>query len=135
MQPPAYDLAEYLTGIVRAELWLAMMEAGPHLVSAHTDGLWVDCTDFSPRLSLEWRNKATASRIRTIDAQNLAYVLAGSDDWLYVVAGARSYLAAGRFEDSWTQGHEEILIEEFKASKLATWDEFEEMTGKSIRRY
>lgn len=43
-RPPAHDLAEFLTGSVRADLTGFMALAGERLVSAHTDGGWIDET-------------------------------------------------------------------------------------------
>lgn len=38
---PAHDLAETVSGRVRAKLYGLMVEAGDSLVSAHTDGAWI----------------------------------------------------------------------------------------------
>ena len=39
--PAAHDLAETVSGRIRARLYGAMLEAGENLLSAHTDGIWI----------------------------------------------------------------------------------------------
>src|ERR1035437_796752 len=39
--PPAHDLAELVSGRVRAELYRLMVAAGDDLLSAHTDAAWI----------------------------------------------------------------------------------------------
>jgi hypothetical protein len=79
----AFDLAEWISGSVRARLHAGMMHAGADLICAHTDGLW---TAGAPVPG--WRVKRTrdADELRLIDAQHLSHRKRGGE-WEYVVAG------------------------------------------------
>lgn len=101
-RPPAHDLAEFLTGSVRAELLDFMVSAGPRLCSAHTDGGWVDVgvSGWRPP-SDEWRLKERAEYLRVLDPQVLSYVRAGESEPRYVVSGWPAEGAAERFESDW----------------------------------
>lgn len=93
----AFDLAESIAGSVRANLYRGMLYAGPHLIAAHTDGLW----SHGPGV-LGWRVTGYADELRLFDAQHLAYrttavareleAAAAGDSadatpWQYTVAG------------------------------------------------
>jgi hypothetical protein len=98
-QPPAHDLAETVSGRVRARLYGAMMEVGDRLVSAHTDGLWVE-----GGLEIDgWRLKQEASRLDLLGPQCLRYwpVPARADAPWVVFAGQPSRLAGEVFEQAW----------------------------------
>ena len=77
----AFDLAEHIAGEVRSRLYAGMLEAGPELITAHTDGLWTS----GPAIA-GWRLDDEAHELRIFDAQHYAYRLAG-EPWSYVVAG------------------------------------------------
>lgn len=98
---PAHDLSELLTGLVRARLQAFMRAAGERLCSAHTDGGWTDCTDGWAYREEGWRLKETATRIRVLDPQMLAYRIGRQES--YVVAGWPARLAGGQFEATWEQ--------------------------------
>lgn len=92
----AFDLAEFITGQIRAELWLGYLEAGELFVSGHTDGLW------SRGLGVRgWRTTGEAVELRIFDAQNYACRLRGSDSWNYTVAGVLD--PAEYFERTWSE--------------------------------
>lgn len=98
---PAHDLAETVSGRVRAKLYLAMMAAGSNLVSAHTDGLWVQ-----GEIELdEWRLKQEARRLELLSPQNLRYwprPPRRSEPWT-VYAGVPSSEADAAFEAAWAK--------------------------------
>ncbi len=98
--PPAHDLAETVSGRVRAELYRVMMDAGPNLLSAHTDGAWV--RKAAP-LDPKWRVKQEARAIELLDPQTLRYwprPASPSEPWV-VYAGVPAGLAAESFERAW----------------------------------
>lgn len=99
----APDLAETITGRVRAQLYEGMLAAGPGLICAHTDGLW--CFG-APPLAGGWRRKAEAVALRLVNPQNLAYVKP-DDSEVYVVAGISSKYSGPWFEDQWRRLQEE----------------------------
>lgn len=114
--PPAHDLAEIVSGRVRAELYRLMMRAGDDLLSAHTDGAWIKGGDASSHKSLaeprvteaaggSWRVKQPARRLDLIDPQTLRYwpvPARPSEPWV-VYAGVPAGLAAGAFERAWSK--------------------------------
>lgn len=69
---PSHDLAETVSGQVRAQLFQAVRLAGDRLVSAHTDGLWADGVE-PAELGDGWRLKGHARRLDLIDPQCLRY--------------------------------------------------------------
>jgi hypothetical protein len=100
-QPPWYapDLAETITGQVRAALYRAMMLTGPgDLLCAHTDGFW--STAFAT-LPGTWRFKAEVERLDVLGPQILRYWERGSEAPVYTVAGAPPTLAPRIFESAW----------------------------------
>jgi hypothetical protein len=96
-QVPGHDLAEAITSAVRAKLYQHIVAADEHLLSAHTDGLWVKGKYEVPN---GWRIKQQAKRIDLIDPQNLRYYI---DTWnsRVVMSGVPSKLAAEEFEKRW----------------------------------
>lgn len=104
--PPSHDLAETVSGRVRARLFLAMNAAGPALVSAHTDGLWLDGGAVTDERELAaaldgWRIKESAHRLEVINPQGLRYWPRRSRWPRYVWAGAPPALAPEAFELAW----------------------------------
>jgi hypothetical protein len=97
-QPPAHDLAETVSGRVRARLYEAMVETGESLISAHTDGLWKR-RDGEPIEG--WRRKQRASRIELLTPQTLRYWPLPSGDPVSVVAGEPASTAEAAFEKQW----------------------------------
>jgi hypothetical protein len=96
----APDLAEFVCGLVRAQLYQGMRIAGDSLISAHTDGLWkIDDNKIIPG----WRSKEKAIRLRLINPQELAYRCKGESSDHYVVAGLRADRAPEFFEQSWQE--------------------------------
>lgn len=72
-RPPAHDLAETVSGRIRAKLYAAMMLAGEDLLSAHTDGIWVRSRPGLAADLPEWRRKQVATRLELLDPQVLRY--------------------------------------------------------------
>lgn len=103
---PAHDLAETVSGRVRARLFLRMLEAGDSLISAHTDGLWTrENQQFSHLEGREtaWRLKQPARRLDLIDPQTLRYwpdPPRPTEPWV-VMAGVPAGLADQAFESLW----------------------------------
>lgn len=96
----APDLTEQICGRVRAELFKGITEAGDRLISAHTDGLW--SKDIGKDFTLPgWFSKDSATTLRMLTPQNLAYVRSGEGDTVYVVAGVPSPIAGEWFEKDW----------------------------------
>lgn len=94
----AYELAEYICGRVRAELYRGMMQADTALVCAHTDGLWLQ----GPFYIQGWRMKDDATAMRLITPQTMAYRRPHTSEDTYVVAGVPVQSAAPFFEDEWS---------------------------------
>ena len=100
--PPAHDLAEIVSGRVRAELTRLMLRAGDGLLSAHTDGAWVR-GDLA--LAGGWREKQPARRLDLVDPQTLRYWPAPahpSEPWI-VYAGVPARKAPAAFEKRWKE--------------------------------
>lgn len=102
---PAHDLAESVSGRVRARLYLMMLLQGSSLVSAHTDGVWtLDGSDILPD---GWRHDKTASVLQLLGPQTLRYrpeprpPWLARDGWETVYAGVPAGMAAGAFEQAW----------------------------------
>jgi hypothetical protein len=99
---PAHDLAETVSGRVRAELYRLMVRADDRLLSAHTDGAWVR----EPlELAAPWRVKQPARRLELLDPQVLRYwprPARRSEPWL-VYAGMPAGLAPAAFEKAWAE--------------------------------
>lgn len=72
-RPPAHDLAETVSGRVRAKLYGAMMVAGDDLLSAHTDGIWCRASHELLSSLPDWRRKQDARAIELLDPQVLRY--------------------------------------------------------------
>ena len=102
-RPRAYDLGEYVTGLVRAELYRFMAGSGPRLICAHTDGGWIQQTSFDPYEREGWRVKETATQLRLIGPQTLAYKQGDRGRWRYVVSGVPPQQAREVFETQWAE--------------------------------
>ena len=119
---PAHDLAETVSGRVRARLFLAMLAAGEGLVSAHTDGLWIESTSRPGQtasrephkledrvqlpgpLSEEWRVKSRARRLDVLDPQVLrVWPRDPAAEPRVVYAGRPVTVAAEDFERAWAR--------------------------------
>lgn len=102
-QWPAHDLAETVAGRVRAELYDAMMIAGPRMLSAHTDGLWCRSTgDDEIALRLDgWRAKQKAVRLDLLDPQTLRYFHWRNGEPQHVMAGVPFLEAPAAFQRRW----------------------------------
>lgn len=106
--PPAHDLAETITGRVRAELFSLMLEAGDDLLSAHTDGAWLAADPGWPGGSRPgryvqgvWRVKQPARRLDLLDPQTLRYWPKGRANPSVVYAGVPAGEAPAAFERAW----------------------------------
>ena len=101
-QWPAHDLADTVSGRVRAKLYALAETAGDQLVSAHTDGAWVQMP-FDP--GPDWRQKELATRLDLLSPQVLRYYPRPdrfSDGTpVTVFAGIPSELADDAFEEVW----------------------------------
>lgn len=72
-RPPAHDLAETVSGRIRAKLYDAIMLSGDRLLSAHTDGIWSFADPELLAALPEWRRKQDARLIELLDPQVLRY--------------------------------------------------------------
>lgn len=100
--PAAHDLAETVSGRVRARLYRAIVGAGDRLVSAHTDGVWLLGAEGGPA-SGEWRRKGRARRLDLLDPQVLRYWPARvhPQEPFHVFAGMPAEQAPRVFEELW----------------------------------
>lgn len=98
----APDLAESITGRVRAELHRGMSLAGDLLVCAHTDGLWA----FKGVSVPGWRRKLSATGLRLLNPQAFAWT---SKEGVveYVLAGVPAWRAEDHFERAWEDQEQE----------------------------
>lgn len=109
-QPPAHDLAETVSGRVRARLYGAMMAAGGSLAAAHTDGLW-RAENGSPLELDGWRRKERARLLDVLDAQVLRYWPAPAHraEPFVVFSGMPAERAPAAFERLWrSEGFEPV---------------------------
>lgn len=104
-RPPAFDLAETITGRVRAKLYGFVTSVGSSFISAHTDGAWIrsdsDNRERHFSDSNEWRTKDVAERIDILTPQSLRYRTESGSDFLYCMAGIPSPLAVDAFKSAW----------------------------------
>jgi hypothetical protein len=102
-RPPSHDLAETVSGRVRAKLFDLMMTAGEDLISAHTDGAWTVEGDWL--MPKGWRMKDKARKIDLINPQVLRYWPrpAAPDEPYVVFSGVPSRDAPRFFQESWDQ--------------------------------
>lgn len=99
-RPAAHDLAETVSGRVRARLYDAMMLAGDDLLSAHTDGIWCyrspELLDALP----DWRRKQETFRLELLSPQALRYASRRGGDEV-VFAGVPARQAEEAFRAAW----------------------------------
>jgi hypothetical protein len=98
-QTPGHDLAEAISGSVRAKLYEHILAADTHLLSAHTDGVWVKGQYETPN---GWRIKQQARRIDLLDPQNLRYFIDAQHSRV-VMSGVPYKLAADTFDKRWEE--------------------------------
>lgn len=103
-QKPGHDLAEAVSSAVRAKLYEHIIIADTHLLSAHTDGVWVQGQYEVPD---GWRIKQQARRIDLIDPQILRYYTDAQNSHV-VMAGIPYKIAPEKFEEKWAK-HEYSL--------------------------
>jgi hypothetical protein len=95
----AHDLAETVSGRVRARLFELMHRLGDRCLSVHTDGGWIVAGDDEP-LAGGWRVKAHADRLDLLGPQTLRYrELNGK--LRTVVAGTPTLYAPDVFAELW----------------------------------
>lgn len=98
--PPAHDLAETVSGRVRASLFTALAAAGGDVISAHTDGCWLRQGPTTP--DEPWRLKDVARRLDLIGPQVLRYWSGGGVPHV-VYSGVTAERAAETFEADWSE--------------------------------
>jgi hypothetical protein len=103
---PAHDLAETVSGRVRAELFRRMMEEPGAVLSAHTDGLWLQAGEnlgARPPAATGWTLKEQASRLDLLEPACLRYWPARSPDGRprHVLAGVPAFRQPAEFEERW----------------------------------
>jgi hypothetical protein len=98
--PAAHDLAETVSGRVRAKLYGAMVAADEGLLSAHTDGVWLR---EGAQVLDGWRRKGQARRLDLLGPQTLRYWPARVHplEPFHVFAGMPAELAPAMFEELW----------------------------------
>jgi len=92
------DLAETLTGRIRADLFRCMRAAEDKLLVAHTDGIW---TSGSTPLPSEWRAKETVYQLDVLTPQVLRYYRKAGGPPSYVLAGVPDKLCARWWAVAW----------------------------------
>lgn len=104
MPPAAHDLAETVSGRVRARLYDLIMVAGERLVCCHTDGAWLKAqAHVELDVPAGWRVKEKARRLELLTPQNLRYwprPPRESEPWV-VFSGMPASQADQAFEDAW----------------------------------
>lgn len=100
----APDLAESITGRVRAELHAGMRLVGARLLLAHTDGLWAFDGPGVPG----WRVKLRGYGMRFANPQTFAWLPERSGEWEYVCAGIPSWRAEEHFERLWADEQDRV---------------------------
>jgi hypothetical protein len=96
-QKPGHDLAEAISGAVRAKLYQHIVAADSHLICGHTDGIWVKGNYDVPE---GWTVKQMARRIDVLDPQTFRYFIDQQHVGI-VMAGIPPKLAAEKFEQRW----------------------------------
>lgn len=96
---PGHDLAETVSGRVRAKLARTMLQAGERLLSAHTDGVWVE-----GELELDgWRPDKRARRIDLLQPACLRWWPNPHGGPRVVYAGQPRVAASAAFEKAWSE--------------------------------
>lgn len=97
--PRSWDLAELITGRVRARLAGLMRELGEQVVSVHTDGGWMRGSVVAPE---GWEIKDRAAVVDVLGPQLLRYRREKAAPWLYRVSGVAPSRAPEAFETLWS---------------------------------
>lgn len=98
-QKPGHDLAEAISGSVRAKFYQHVVAANTHLICGHTDGVWVKGNYDVPE---GWTIKQMARRIDVLDPQTFRYFV-GQQHIGIVMAGIPPKLAEEKFEQRWSK--------------------------------
>lgn len=98
-QKPGHDLAEAISGAVRAKLYQHVVAANSHLICGHTDGIWVKGEYNVPD---GWRIKQIARRIDVLDPQTFRYFIDNKTSYV-VMAGIPPKMAPEKFEQRWSK--------------------------------
>jgi hypothetical protein len=99
-QPAAHDLAETVSGRVRAELYRAMLLDASKTLAVHTDGGWRFGGQELPGEG--WRVKERAVQLDLLGPQMMRYVdLRGREE--FIVSGTPSTFAPGSFARQWAE--------------------------------
>lgn len=127
--PPSHDLAETISGRVRAKLHAAMAVAGPRLISAHTDGFWTHALSGLDDEWLgadDWRLKDRARRLQVLNPQALRYWPTPPAEWEpgIVLAGVPSRQAGDAFEQRWQEHLEQRQETPGLGATTAEWNAF-----------
>jgi hypothetical protein len=102
--PGSHDLAETVSGRIRAKLGDAIELAGADLLSAHTDGIWAHDVARLGELD-EWRQKQSARELWLLDPQTLRYrPTRGGVQTVY--AGVPAGMADEAFDEEWARKYE-----------------------------
>lgn len=96
-QTPGHDLAEIVSGSIRGKLYQHIIAANSHLLTAHTDGLWVKGNYSIPD---GWRIKQEARQLDLLDPQTLRYHIDSQHSYV-IISGVPPKLAATKFEERW----------------------------------
>ncbi len=97
---PAFDIAEHVTGTVRARLYDgALWPLHGRMIASHTDSVWVRGDD--PPRGPGWRHDDAAEVIDLIDSQHLAY-RDPSGVTKYIMAGFAPEHAPTAMDELWT---------------------------------
>lgn len=99
-RPQSPELADQLSGQIRAELYEMMMLAEGGLMQANTDGAWVQNQDgwMPPD---QWRIKNRAKYMEFIDASNYRFWEPDADEPTYIMAGVPMDWQKTLFEQTW----------------------------------
>lgn len=104
-RPKSPELADQLSGQIRADLYSFVRQANGFLLQANTDGAWIDETD-TVRPPDIWRIKERAVMMEFIDAATYRYWKPGESDPTYVMAGVPFNVQQKSFEAVWKGRYE-----------------------------
>lgn len=96
-QAPGHDLAEAISGAVRAKLYQHIVVANSHLLCGHTDGLWVKGKYDAPE---GWRIKQEARQLDLLDPQTMRYHIDSQHSYV-IMSGVPPRVAPAKFEERW----------------------------------
>lgn len=99
-RPKSPELADNLSGQIRADLYSFIVSAGDSLLQANTDGAWLEERNgFVPADG--WRVKKRATMMEFIDASAYRYWEEGNSDPTYVMAGVPFDVQESSFNSVW----------------------------------